>query len=91
MRYRVCYFEFKSHKWNIVKEYPLSFNSALLRKNYLEKCIPSLVWLEEFHDKGICESCLHRYWDEAQGENFCCMHGVFTEDDYSCPEFDRQI
>lgn len=56
MRYRVCYFEnyeiFLGKKRHIVKEYPLSFEIACLRKEYLEKFIKGYVWIEEMKEEG---------------------------------------
>ncbi|MEG2847167.1 MAG: hypothetical protein RR904_00095 [Bacilli bacterium] len=55
MRYRVCYFEsyevFLGKKRHIAKEYPLSFEIAWLRKEYLEKFIKGYVWIEEMKEE----------------------------------------
>lgn len=60
MRYRVCYFEnyevFLGRKKRcIAKEYPLSFEIAWLRKEYLEKFIKGYVWIEEMKDVAELE------------------------------------
>jgi len=43
-KYKICYFKANGI---IEKEYPLSFDLAWLRKEYLEKFIRGYVWLEE--------------------------------------------
>ena len=57
MRYRVCYFEnyevfLGRKKRRIAKEYPLSFEIAWLRKEYLEKFIEGYIWIEEMKEEG---------------------------------------
>lgn len=41
--YRVCYFQDKE----IVKEYPLTWESSWVRKIYLEKIVIGYVWFEK--------------------------------------------
>ena len=49
-KYKTCYFKTNGI---IEKEYPLSFNLAWLRKEYLEKFIRGYVWLEEIKEEKI--------------------------------------
>lgn len=52
IRYKVSYFKSNGI---LEQEYPLSFDLAWLRKEYLEKFIRGYVWLEEIKEELIGE------------------------------------